>query len=963
MAAPFLSLPTVVIAVLIIALAIFYSRYLKLERLVARRTAALAAAGDQLQQLAGNAPGALYTFCLTANLEASIPYASPHFQEVFGLHPDEVSCDASALFALIHPDDLERVKLSIMQSARDLTGWCQEYRVLNPDRGEIWIEGRSTPRLEPDGTVLWHGFTTDVTARRKAEELHAKVEMERSRADQEIRMVWERSLDAMRLTNREGVAIRVNEAYCRMIGKNREQLEGKLLTEAYLARDANRILDKYRGRFDAGALKPFLEREQILWDGRRIWVELSVAMIESEAGQAALCIFRDITGRKQVEADLRKSSESLRKLSRAVTQSAASIVITDVSGAIEYVNPCFTAVTGYTFEEVLGKNPRVLKSDTMPAEVYKCIWETISSGHVWQGELCNRKKNGELFWERASVSAVRDADGAITHYVAVKEDITEKKCAEEELRQSREAADAAARVKSEFLALMSHEIRTPMNGIIGMTGLLADTPLTREQLDYTNSIRSCSESLLIIVNDILDFSKIEAGKLALEVREFDLLTTLEEILDLMAPRANEKRLELVLWYAEGAPRRLLGDPVRIRQVVLNLVSNAIKFTECGHVLIEVECADISEGNAKVKIAVHDTGIGIPGEKRAILFEKFTQLDASTTRKYGGTGLGLAISRQLVQLMGGQIGVASEPGEGTSVVCSLPLRLAAENVPAGETGGPLRGRRVLVLDEQPISGGLCVELCARLGMRAENSLIGEEAMRKLAAALKEGNPFAAVIAALPREAPFDGGFLSALRLLTAGQDVALIGMGTHADRMRLGQQIAQSWDAYLPKPVKAAALRTAVLNALRCESGAQSSTPAAGSIPSNGHFIGRRVLLVEDNRMNQKLGEALLTKLGCSVRIAANGREALELVHRLPFDLILMDCHMPEMDGYEATRRIRQIPEKAGLTIVALTAAAMAKDREYCLHAGMDDYLSKPVRASDLKLLLERWIGCKTGMET
>ncbi len=542
----------------------------------------------------------------------------------------------------------------------------------------------------------------------------------------------------------------------------------------------------------------------------------------------------DVIGLQLIANDIgkiiarRKAEETLRKLSRAVEQCSASIVITDAEGAIEYVNPMFTEVTGYTMEEVLGKNPRILRSGETRPEVYRQLWETICAGQDWRGEFHNRKKSGELYWEQASVSPVRGPDGAITHFVAVKDEITERKRVEIELRQAHRAAKEAACAKSDFLASMSHEIRTPMNGIIGMAGLLLATALNTEQAEYAGAISQSADSLLGIINDILDFSKIEAGKMDLERVNFDLLSAAEDVLDLMTFKAHEKGLELLLSYDDTAPRFMVGDPGRIRQILLNLVSNAVKFTEKGHVLLEVKCRECDREKTVMELTVRDTGIGIAQEKIPLLFQKFTQGDASTTRKYGGTGLGLAISRQLTELMGGEIGVSSAVGVGTSFTCLLPF---------------------------------------------EASL------------------------------PYD----------------ALCGV--------------ESGPPHAISPAQE-------------ESGAASPP-----------FVGCRILLAEDNTLNQKVAASILHKLGCHVEVAANGLEAVKMATQFPFDMILMDCQMPEMDGYEATAEIRQ--RQAGQShtpIIALTALALAGDRERCLLAGLDDYLSKPVKPSDLRNMLEKHLG-------
>jgi len=404
---------------------------------------------------------------------------------------------------------------------------------------------------------------------------------------------------------------------------------------------------------------------------------------------------------------LLESMADTRKLSAAVEQSPATIVITDTSGAIEYVNPKFTEMTGYTFAEAMGQNPRILKSGEFPPDAYKYLWSTILAGEVWRGEFHNKKKNGQLFWEQASISPIKDAMGIVTSFVAVKEDITGRKLAEAELIESNrhlaeatsrasemaEKAEMANAAKSEFLANMSHEIRTPMNGVIGMTGLLLDTELNDEQRRYAEIVRASGESLLSLINNILDFSKIEAKKFDLETIDFDLSSLLDDFAAMLAVRAHEKGLELLCAADLNVPTLLRGDPGRLRQILTNLAGNAIKFTQTGEVAIRVSLkeeiknqgagggehgtesreqgtANISFGSEKenetvlLRFSIRDTGIGIPADKICRLFEEFSQVDASTTRKYGGTGLGLAISRQLAELMGGEAGVSSEEGKGS-----------------------------------------------------------------------------------------------------------------------------------------------------------------------------------------------------------------------------------------------------------------------------------------------------------
>jgi PAS domain S-box-containing protein len=1044
------------------------------------------------------------------------------------------------------------------------------------------------------------------------------------RAEERSRLLLESAGEGIFGVGHDGLVSFINPAGLAMLGFEAEEVIGRQIHDlvhhthadgtAYPVEDCPMHHSLVRGttaKID----------NEILWrkDGTYFPVEYSSVPIAKNGNiSGSVVVFSDITERKKAE-------EELRKLSSAIEQSQVSVVITDPGGVIEYVNPKFSEVTGYSFEETVGQNPSVLNAGLQSPEFYKDLWDTISAGRVWQGEFANRKKNGDIFWENAVISPLRNPEGQITHFVAVKEDITERKKAEEalknseqrlaqiinflpdptfviddegtvvtwnqamekltgiaaaeilgkgnyeyalpfygerrpilidlvknwnaeyekkylsvdrdgnnlisesyhpdlggkdvylhgtagliydaagqatgaieslrdvtekkkaddiireneerlsnilkttnegfwlidtddntldvneamceilqrprdevigqsinnfldeknikivrgqehargegrkglyevsvsrangtfvpclvnaaplldadgnkigsfgmftditerkhmedELLEAKQSADEANKAKSDFLANMSHEIRTPMNAVIGMTHLALKTELTSKQRDYLAKIQSSANSLLGIINDILDFSKIEAGKLDMESIDFNLDEVLDNLGNLVTVKAQEKKdLEVLFATAQDVPRFLVGDPLRLGQILINLANNAVKFTEQGEIVVSTELLKRDEGRVNLKFAVSDTGIGLTPEQAGRLFQSFTQADTSTTRKFGGTGLGLAISKRLVEMMNGEIWVKSEPGQGSTFNFTAVFGLGEEKAERHFTTTPdMRGMKVLVVDDNATSREIFEEMLASFSFDVTQAASGKEGLVELENAPEE-DPIELVI--MDWKMPGMDGIETARRIKQHPglKHIPAIIMATaygREDIMRKAEQLGL--EGFLLKPVNPSILFDAIMMAF-----GQEVSEAAGrtrikerEADTLQNIRGAQILLVEDNEINQQVAREILEGAGLRVTLANNGQEAVDAVQNNHYDVVLMDVQMPVMDGYTATREIRNLKsEIRNVPIIAMTAHAMAGDEEKSLQAGMNGHVTKPIDPDQLFGALQQWV--------
>jgi len=850
-----------------------------------------------------------------------------------------------------------------------------------------WVEIEVQPLREATGQLTgFMGLQADITARRQAQSDLARKEEEARR----LALVARHTTNAVILADADWRIVWINEGFTRLYGYTLDDVRGRRPGD-FLAAPATDQATMAAMAQASSSGRPFrgevLNRTQ---DFRAVWVELEIQPLRNPSGavEGFMVLQLDITERKRFAEELALQEARFRLIFSGMPVGINWRYVDERGHATRLVNEAHLALCGLTAEEVQvpGALARATHPDDLPAQ--EVLYAKLTAGEIDRFSIEKRylHRDGGVVWVAYTILRKDHPRGAFEELSSVV-DITAQKRTTEELHEAKEVAEKATAAKSAFLAMMSHEIRTPMSGVVGMTSLLLDTPLTPLQRDYVETIRLSGDSLLTIINDILDFSKIESGRFELENEPYSLREVVEGVFDLLAARAADKQLDLLYEIAEDVPDIVRGDTTRLRQILTNLLGNALKFTLQGEVVVNVrqveppppatgrqeEAVDrpkpasgTTESNAApdlrapaaqrctLQFAVRDTGIGIPSEAMGRLFQSFSQVDASTTRRFGGTGLGLAIAKRLAELMGGRMWVESKVGQGSTFSFTIQAEVAPGKLPPHPTAPPgrLTGCRLLIVDDNATSRRILAALAAKWGAVAHPAATGEEAL----ASLRAGQTFD--LAIIDMQMPGMTGVTLAreLRQLGPAGRLPLVLLSSLGQTPR---DERSQFAAHLSKPAKPAQLYATLVGIFAPVAGADPApgaaavAPPAALVTTEAHP--ERILLAEDNVVNQKVALLMLQRLGYRADVVTNGLEVLEAFQRQPYDIVLMDVQMPELSGIETTRKLRERAAHLAKRpwIVALTASAMLEDREQCLAAGMDDYLSKPLQPEELKNVLAR----------
>jgi len=906
---------------------------------------------ERFRGLVSNIPSAVYR--LRIGDIWVMEYISDNIGEITGYAASQFINNQNRTYISLIIEEDRGFCLQEMDKALALQATFEvEYRIRHRDGSVRWVHEKGKASYTEEGVPLWFdGSIDDITESKLAIGQLEASRLQLTNITESIpctvyQLLWHSPTDR-RFTFLSGAAMK-------MLGLHRDDLISNFDIIAERIFDEERpdvvraLSGKSEDRFQW--IREFRYRHP---NGSIRWMEAGASgHVEEDGAITWNGYVMDITQRKSIEQELALSEAHFKALFDGAT---IGIVNVDVKGVILDCNDQFCADMARSRESL--RNTAIFEVlSAQDKHIAKAQFKELVGGKIdhYRGERSFIRPSGAPLWMTVNVSALLDAQGQFESAVISMVDMTELKLLSDELLLAKEQADAASKAKGDFLANMSHEIRTPMNAIIGMSQLCLQTELDKKQKNYVEKIERASQSLLSIINDILDFSKIEAGKLDIDSVPFQLDTMLEDLSDMFSEKAAHKQIELLFAVAPNVPRYLYGDSLRLGQVLINLMNNAIKFTERGEVLLSLSLVEQQDDDVVLRFSVRDSGIGLTEQQQAKLFKSFTQADTSTTRKYGGTGLGLAICKQLVELMGGNIGVESQFGHGSTFYFTVKLQISEGQKLVLEQ--ELEGMSVLVVDDNATARDIMRTTLESMGFRVDTVRSGEEAISRC---LLQTYEVALIDWKMPN---MDGLETSRQIQLQAKSQPKILMVSAHANHEFITQIEQLALAGYISKPISASRMLDGIMNAI----GREGILPVRRRTEELAPQLllplqGKRILLVEDNEMNLEVASEFLEQVGIILSIATNGQIALDKLSQQHFDLVLMDCQMPVMDGYQATKAIRKRPELANLPVVAMTANAMAGDRDMCLRAGMNDHIAKPIEVNVLYQTLLKYLGSSSGI--
>jgi two-component system sensor histidine kinase/response regulator len=916
---------------------------------------------QQLREMTDNLPAVVFRLRGDLMGNGRFVHVSQQSLAVLGVQAQDMMQDARCWLELVVQADKPQLMRSIEQAFLRQRAWQHEFRIRTPQGQEQWVQGSAVPGGQVDGEPIWNGYLVDVT--------------ERHQREARIHGLMEYNPDALLIVNQLGLVTLVNSQAEKLFGYSRNELIGRpielLMPQSMRAQHVDHLRNYFKEPRE-GQMRPGRDVVGVLRDGEKIAIEVSLNPLEIDGSISVIASVRDVTRRKAAENRLREAETMLREMSDHLP----GVVYEYTSfgsggGRYNFISKHVQDLFGVDAQAVM-KDPAALLASILSADrdaLLATIEQAQTRQQAWQAEFRVRHADASVHWIKGAAVPVRQVEEEgvtlfdTTIWSGYWIDITEAKKMEGALAQAKEDAIAASQAKSDFLANMSHEIRTPMNAIIGMSHLALKTALDARQTNYIRKIHQSGQHLLGIINDILDFSKVEAGKLHIEHTAMDLDKVLDNVATLISEKATAKGLELLFDIDPDVPVSLVGDPLRLGQILINYANNAVKFTDSGEIVITVRKQEETDTEVLLRLGVRDTGIGLTPAQMERLFQSFEQADASTTRKYGGTGLGLAISKRLAELMGGAVGVQSEVGQGSTFWFTARLGKGAPR-PALLPNIDLRGTRMLVVDDNEHARAILSQMLTSLSFRVEAVAGGWDALQATRHAEQAGDPFAIVF--LDWHMPGMGGIETAHEMASLGlaRPPRCVVVTAHGRDEVAASARAAGVEDVLIKPVNPSLLFDCVMRMLGSSATSPQAVnrlPALADEAQLAALRGARILLVEDNDVNQEVACGLLLDAGLVVDIADNGLIALEKVQQSAYELVLMDMQMPVMDGVAATQAIRRLGAAfERLPIVAMTANAMQEDRERCRAAGMVDFVSKPIDPSDLWRALLRWVAPRAG---